>query len=862
MKIQPPLPPLPATLLQQLLPRLPVIIAVVFGLYSLALFGYAYQSWQRMKTETDTFLVADNQRRAIAVADHAAELRAEAERHADLQEIRAYLANRDLGMSLRYGLNASLQAIDDRLAQHAAHPWNDAPSRLVYLDNDGQVLADTQPEAELPAFAHPPYDQTRHTLDVDAGRFIVVVPVSHRTPDAGAVVTISPLQSFYRNLLTVNASSGYREFLLTTDGRELPGRAGSDPAQPLLPPAVLKDFVAAPENRVLSSVSFPEGHGLLGGQLVVKTSLPDLPLVLVTLLPEDRAHGRLANPVALGVMGLVPLLLLLAALWFDRQRMAAERLREDVRVAEEKRLWAEERNLALETEVTRREQVERALKESEERWTLAVAGTNDGIWDWNIETGDVFYSERWLAMIGYAPGELPNRVEAWQALLHPDDVAQTLATVQRHLCGASDFLEIEFRLRCKDGSYKWIRGRGKAQFGTNGKPLRIAGSHTDITEARMAEARLRDRNEQLDAIFALSPDGFVSFDGARRIKYASPAFLRMTGLQEGEIVGLDETEFAARCSQLCHAAAAFPGFAALRKIGAGETADSDGARSAQRQLIELNGPGKRVLEVGLRQSQAETVSQILYCRDVTHETELDRMKSEFLSTAAHELRTPMASVLGFAEVMMTPELEFDLADQRDYIATIYRNAELMAKIVNELLDLARIEARRGKDFRMETLAPDRLLDHIVADFKPPAGRDRPLVHHDGSAEQIIGDRDKLNQAVSNVLSNAYKYSPAGGAVELRLTRRDGAGEGGSPQIGIQVRDTGIGMTAAQAARVWERFYRADTSGKIPGTGLGMSIVKEIIELHGGSAELTSEVGAGTTVSLWLPVAEHSINQPH
>ena len=115
------------------------------------------------------------------------------------------------------------------------------------------------------------------------------------------------------------------------------------------------------------------------------------------------------------------------------------------------------------------------------------------------------------------------------------------------------------------------------------------------------------------------------------------------------------------------------------------------------------------------------------------------------------------------------------------------------------------------------------------------------------------DRGKLTQALSNVLSNAYKYSPAGGVVEIDLAESRGEGDAAA-RVRIRITDHGIGMTPEQLLRVSERFFRVDTTGKIPGTGLGMSIVREIIELHGGELSLESVFGAGSTVTMWIPAA--------
>jgi signal transduction histidine kinase len=210
--------------------------------------------------------------------------------------------------------------------------------------------------------------------------------------------------------------------------------------------------------------------------------------------------------------------------------------------------------------------------------------------------------------------------------------------------------------------------------------------------------------------------------------------------------------------------------------------------------------------------------------------------------------------MGYSEIILTQE--FDETERRDFLEIIHRNAQLMANVINELLDLARIEARRGKDFKFETLSAAPLLREIVVDFKVPEGREIPLLSLPETDCWLRGDHDKLTQAVGNTLSNAYKYSPGGGAVEVGIDLK--AVPNGSPRLMLTVRDHGIGMTPEQLSHVCERFYRADASGKIPGTGLGMSIVKEIIELHGGELEITSKVGAGTTITIWLPAGDFGV----
>ena len=246
----------------------------------------------------------------------------------------------------------------------------------------------------------------------------------------------------------------------------------------------------------------------------------------------------------------------------------------------------------------------------------------------------------------------------------------------------------------------------------------------------------------------------------------------------------------------------------------------------------------------------QIVGRVWSFRDVTHKTEVDRMKSEFLATAAHELRTPMTCIFGYAELLLTQEF----ADEArlELLGIIHSQSKVMISIINELLDLVRIDERQGKDLEISRIEAGALLREVIASCIVPEGRNAPSAPVQGDPRWVRADPMKLMQAVRNVLSNAYKYSPGGGSVLVELVDAGDAEHSG--QLGIRISDSGIGMTPEQLARVGERFYRADTSGKISGTGLGMSIVEEIVELLGGSVTIVSEAGAGTAVTLWIPAA--------
>ena len=399
----------------------------------------------------------------------------------------------------------------------------------------------------------------------------------------------------------------------------------------------------------------------------------------------------------------------------------------------------------------------------------------------------------------------------------------------------------------KDGGMFWNELSISPVFDDSGRCTHFVGIQNDITKRIRAEKDLQVRTERLDAIFALSPDGFVAFSPDGRITDVNPAFMRMTGLDEFSLISLREPEFDAVMEALCDAGTAYVPIASMVP-GDGLPPPEGEQRAAPRHTLTVTRPHKRILQRSVRMGADGTLEKVAYFRDITRETEVDRMKSEFLSTAAHELRTPMASIFGFSELLL--KRDYPEEKRRDMMATINRQASILINLINELLDLARIEARAGKDFKIAPQLPGPIIENVISAMLVNEAAPRISVSLPETMPELRIDGEKFGQCLTNILSNACKYSPNGGDINVLALRRE---TNGRPWFGIQVQDHGLGMTPEQVSRVFERFYRADPSGNIPGTGLGMSLVKEIMEIHGGRVDIDSEPGVGTTVTLWLPI---------
>ena len=493
---------------------------------------------------------------------------------------------------------------------------------------------------------------------------------------------------------------------------------------------------------------------------------------------------------------------------------------------------------------------------TEQRMSLAMLNlycralecTSNGvvISDMSLPGQPVFYANpAFYRITGYEPGSAIGRNCGF---LQREDTAQPEIAELRQAVAEGRSTEVVLRNYRKDGSLFFNELAIAPVAAPDGSVPHYVGVLTDVTERERARMAIAERSARLNTVFDLSPDGFVVFDTAGQLAYCNRAFQAMTGWDGHGVSGLSLQEFDQRFAALCEPAQPYePVTALVSKEGGADTAHT----------LMLAVPERRVLARVVRSQVEGHAESILFFRDVTRETEVDRMKSEFLTTAAHELRTPMVSVFGFTELLLrrpVPE-----ARRKDMLETIHRQALLLINMVNELLDLARIEARQGKDLKREACRIDSLITQAVGPLVGNSARHQIVVdilHGDGV---LWVDPEKTHRALTNVLSNAIKYSPDGGRIEV-CTR---AGQlRGEPAVGLTVVDAGIGMSAEQQARVFERFYRADPSGNIPGTGLGMSLVKEIVELQGGRVDIASQPGAGTTVTLWLPLASKADGQQH
>ena len=337
----------------------------------------------------------------------------------------------------------------------------------------------------------------------------------------------------------------------------------------------------------------------------------------------------------------------------------------------------------------------------------------------------------------------------------------------------------------------------------------------------------------------LCPDGIVFINSAEKVEYVNPAFSDITGYPSKDLLGLDEDIFTAQVRDLCDT------------DDAGVAFDTKMIESVA--VIQLERPVRRLVSCTLQViDNEEGVQQgrILYFHDITREQERDaRVKSEFLSVAAHKLRTPLVGILGFSELLL--KRDFEPAQQKDAIATIFRQATNLKQMLDDFLDIERLDVRMGGDFNIEKGSLEKVLGDALTNASHLSEQVEIIFEPPDIWPEVSFDSEKMSQVFTNIVSNAVKYSPEGGNVVCSAVVHS---DNGIEEFGVRISDRGIGISPGDLNRVGERFYRADSAQSISGSGLGITIVKAIVAIHRGRFELTSTKGQGTTATVWIPVA--------
>lgn len=551
-------------------------------------------------------------------------------------------------------------------------------------------------------------------------------------------------------------------------------------------------------------------------------------------------------------------------------RVANLLMMRQVRLVLQQEVTQQSQNLAdLVNEVVVRkresEQVVLALQESETNFRMLANAMPQIVWTAQPDGLLDYYNQRWFDYTGMTLEQTQDL--GWEPVIAADDLQKCLDG-WTHAVETGESHEIEYRFkRASDGMYRWHLGRAFPIRDSHDTIIKWFGTCTDIDDQkrgeealRISEARLQETlrcaetnyaqlartQSQLRAIIDASQEAMLLLTPDGRPIKVNRRFTNFFGLDDTTVLSQSPAQLIALLKGL------FDASDSLDQWLTWSTTDQE--RIFREQLVQMS-PRRR--EFDLSSLPVINVDQTYLGRlyvwhDVTHDREVDRMKSEFVSLVSHELRTPLTSIQGYIELLLTDDTVGELNElQREFLSITQNNSRRLVSITNDLLDLSRIES--GKmEMRRAPLDLNLLIGELIPSFQPAwdARRQTFTLRLPETAPMVLGDADRVTQILTNLLSNAHKYTPEEGHIDLSV-------ETAGSVARIAITDSGIGLSTEEQAKLFTRFYRVLNAATQAGggTGLGLVITRSLVEMQGGEIQVTSEPGRGSIFHFTLPLAQ-------
>ncbi|MGZ5075890.1 MAG: PAS domain S-box protein [Methylobacter sp.] len=508
--------------------------------------------------------------------------------------------------------------------------------------------------------------------------------------------------------------------------------------------------------------------------------------------------------------------------------------------------------IGISDDVTERRNAEDALSKSEERLRRSQRYANIGTWDWNIQTGTVICSERIGSLFGYPEGKRKISFKYFLNGVHPDDRQKVMDAVDACVRQGAEY-NIEHRCIWPDGTVRWLLERGDVVRDEDGGPLNMLGVVQDITTRKLVELKSLQQQARLMTfkhIIENVADGVITIDPGGIIRSFNPAAEKLFGYSAAEIINCNVNQLMPEPYRSEH----------NRYLSLHDTGQSSGIIGKQLELSGLHKDGTVFpLELAVTSMEIDNSKQFVgILRDISQRKQYEQQiiaardeaerannaKSEFLSNMSHELRTPMNAILGFGQLL---EIDNALNDnQADYVDEILKAGRHLLELINEVLDLSKIESG-NINLSLEPLYCAELIGECLTLIQPIAHVHGITITDTATGDYVIyADRTRLKQVLLNLLSNAIKYNRPQGKVSIQSVMHNG-------RVRVSVSDTGYGIPAVRQQELFQPFSRLGAEeSEIEGSGIGLTISLRLMTMMGGTIDMESKEGRGSTFWIELP----------
>ncbi len=480
-----------------------------------------------------------------------------------------------------------------------------------------------------------------------------------------------------------------------------------------------------------------------------------------------------------------------------------------------------------------------------EQLELVIRGTDAGIWDWNLLTNEVYLSPRWKSMLGFEDHEVINRFDAWESRIHPEDHSRALATFRDYMAGKIGQYELEHRLRHRDGTYRWVLSRALAVRDSAGRSLRIAGSNLDITGIKQAEAALRESERHFQAAFDDSPIGMDLVDLRGCFVRVNTSYSRMIGYTAEQMVGkhIRDITYADDLPEDEEAMRRFLDGGRQTYQTEKRYVRSDGSliwallnvtmiTDAEGRPFQFFGQVQDITELKTTEEALRRQAQ-----------ELERSNQElddFAYIASHDLKTPLRGIDNLSKWIADDAPASMSEASREHLRKLRQRVARLDRLLDDLLQYSRAGQQLGDVMLVQT---GPLVRSVVEILTPPAGF---VVHVADNMPRLTTYKTPLELVFRNLIDNAIKHHDrADGRIEVSASVQ-------GRLVEFTIRDDGPGIPAEYHERIFRMFQTLKPRDEVEGSGIGLAVVKKVVERQGGQVAVESHSGRGTVFRFTWP----------
>jgi PAS domain S-box-containing protein len=498
---------------------------------------------------------------------------------------------------------------------------------------------------------------------------------------------------------------------------------------------------------------------------------------------------------------------------------------------------------------------ENELKKSEERFRLAMKFANDGLFDWNLETNEIYYSPVWKRLLGYEDDELPNDFSIWETLTHPEDVERSWKLQNELINRKRDKFEIEFKMKHKNGHWIDILSRANAIFNEDNKAIRIIGTHVDITERKQAERRLLQKKKEAERYLNLAGVMFIGLDRYGNVNIANKKACEVLECTETEII--NQNWFDNYIPDRMRNDVRF----VFKQLMEGKIKPVE---YYENPLLTKSGNEKHIAwhntvimdednhAIGILGSGEDVTEKLKLQAQLQHAQKMETI-GNLAGGIAHDFNNILSSIIGFTELALDETPKNTVLE--DSLQEVYSAGKRAKDLVKQILAFA-----RQTDEKIGPIKPSNIVKELLGFIRSTIPTSIEIQKEIESESLIMGNATQIHQVLMNLCTNAAQaMDDTGGVLEVSL--KDVAFDKEDSVIGlkkgdyleIKVSDTGVGIVPENIGSIFEPYFTTKEPGE--GTGLGLAVVQGVIESYGGKINVESQLGKGTTFTIHLPITK-------